>query len=242
MCVTDSHIGFLGAISPAITFLVSPLWGALADETGWHKRIMLLTFIGSIVFRTLLVYGHSMNFLVLSIVVALAATLNAPVKPLMDSAVMSMLKDKADYGRSRLFGQFGFGFGSFLSGQLAAYLSSGYKSVFIIQNFFSIPTTLLMLSFKPKKSAVKLIVPEKSASVRSPTHALKNNDPSPTSPKAVEKKADKVHVIQALKVVLKDVNILIFFTVVFLIGISSGIVGKIHIRICVYIVYVYVNI
>ena len=227
MCVTDSHIGFLGAISPAITFLVSPLWGALADETGWHKRIMLLTFIGSIVFRTLLVYGHSMNFLVLSIVVALAATLNAPVKPLMDSAVMSMLKDKADYGRSRLFGQFGFGFGSFLSGQLAAYLSSGYKSVFIVQNFFSIPTTLLMLSFKPKKSAIKLITPEKSANVRNTPNARKNNGLSLASPKAtVVVPADKVHVVQALKVVLKDVNILVFFTVVFLIGISSGIVGK----------------
>lgn len=30
----EVQIGFLGAITPAITFIVSPLWGALADLTG----------------------------------------------------------------------------------------------------------------------------------------------------------------------------------------------------------------
>ena len=30
----DAQIGILGAITPAVTFIVSPLWGALADSTG----------------------------------------------------------------------------------------------------------------------------------------------------------------------------------------------------------------
>jgi hypothetical protein len=32
--VSDTRIGILGAITPAITFIVSPLWSALADATG----------------------------------------------------------------------------------------------------------------------------------------------------------------------------------------------------------------
>lgn len=32
--VSANLIGVLGAITPAVTFLVSPLWGALADTTG----------------------------------------------------------------------------------------------------------------------------------------------------------------------------------------------------------------
>lgn len=38
--VADSLIGVLGAITPAVTFLVSPLWGALADTTGKHVFIL----------------------------------------------------------------------------------------------------------------------------------------------------------------------------------------------------------
>lgn len=100
----EKHIGILGAITPAITFIVSPIWGIVADTTGRHKRIMLLTFIGSVMLRCLLAIQKG-NIILLAILVASSALLNAPVKPLMDSAVMSMLKDKSDYGKSRLFGQ-----------------------------------------------------------------------------------------------------------------------------------------
>lgn len=40
--VSDAQIGILGAISPAITFLVSPLWGALADTTGNSNRTIII--------------------------------------------------------------------------------------------------------------------------------------------------------------------------------------------------------
>jgi hypothetical protein len=32
--ILDTSIGILGAINPAVTFIVSPLWGAFADSTG----------------------------------------------------------------------------------------------------------------------------------------------------------------------------------------------------------------
>ena len=65
---------------------------------------MLLTFLLSVIVRNGLVIWTD-NMAWLRFVVSLSALLNAPVKPLMDSAIMSMLVDKSDYGRSRLFGQ-----------------------------------------------------------------------------------------------------------------------------------------
>lgn len=144
----DNQIGLLGSITPAITFAVSPLWGALADSKNWHKQIMVFTFMGSVLLRTLLVY-NTKNVLWFSLIVALSATLNAPVKPLMDTAVMGVLKDKSDYGRCRLFGQCGFGLGSFLSGN---FLAGNVQGIFTVQCLLALPSMILMMLFSPKTS------------------------------------------------------------------------------------------
>ncbi len=53
---TDKQIGQLGAITPAVTFVVAPLWGALADGTGKHKDVLLFTFVASVVSRLLFIW------------------------------------------------------------------------------------------------------------------------------------------------------------------------------------------
>ena len=128
-------------------------------------------------------------------VVMITAALNAPVKPLMDAAVMSMLEDKSDYGRSRLYGQLGFGLGSWFVGP---FLSADMKYIFIAQALIAVPTALLMLTFKPKPQAG-------------------NNQ-------SVEKKKEDLHIGAALKHVVTDPKFLVFYFVVFIIGVSSGII------------------
>jgi PPP family 3-phenylpropionic acid transporter len=187
--IPNDKVGLLGAITPAITFIVSPLWGALADSTGRHKEIMLLTFIGSVVARSGLglINGKS-SIVYIFLIVAVSAILNAPVKPLMDSAVMSMLVDKSDYGRSRVFGQVGFGLGSYLVGP---FISKNIEYIFYLQLLFAIPTAALMAGFQPVKS---------------------------------EKKKEKVDVLAAINHMMSDPTVLVFFLMVFLIGVSSGVV------------------
>ena len=92
--ISDSRIGILGALNPLMIFLVSPLWGAFADKTGWYKEIMIMTFLGSLLSRLLLAFQFT-NFSLLCLVITVSAILNAPVKPLMDAIVMSMLNDKS---------------------------------------------------------------------------------------------------------------------------------------------------
>lgn len=185
----DNQVGLLGAITPAVTFLASPLWGALADSTGWHKHIMLLTFSGSVLVRSALALATKSTSIVwLYVIVACSAVLNAPVKPLMDSAVMSMLSDKSDYGRSRLYGQIGFGLGSYIVGPL---ISKDIKLIFLMQLLFAVPTSVLMAGFQPTQS---------------------------------EKKKENLDVLAAVNHMIADPRVIVFFSMVFLIGVSSGIV------------------
>lgn len=147
---------------------------------------MLLTFVGSIMARSALVAGNS-NVIWLSIIVALSAVLNAPVKPLLDSAIMSMLTDKSAYGKSRLFGQIGMGAGSFLTGLLR----SNYQLMFLAQAAFAVPTAYLMSLFQPKKQSLQ--------------------------------KESGGNILKALRKTV-TLKVIIFFMVVFVIGISSGII------------------
>jgi predicted MFS family arabinose efflux permease len=187
--IPNDKVGLLGAITPAITFIVSPLWGALADSTGRHKQIMLLTFVGSVLARSgLALTNGKTNIIYIFMIVSVSAILNAPVKPLMDSAVMSMLEDKSDYGRSRVFGQIGFGLGSYLVGP---FISKNIEYIFFLQLLFALPTAALMAKFQPVKS---------------------------------EKKKEKVDVLAAINHMMSDPNVLVFFLMVFLIGVSSGVV------------------
>lgn len=201
-------MGLLGAITPAVTFLVSPFWGALADSTGWHKHIMLLTFTGSVIARAgLALATKNTNILWLYAIVASSAVLNAPVKPLMDSAVMSMLADKSDYGRSRLYGQIGFGLGSYVVGPL---ISKDIKLIFLMQLVFAFPTSVLMAGFEPKKS---------------------------------DKQKQKLDVLAAINHMVSDYKVLVFFLMVFLIGVSSGIVENFaymriaEVRLCIRVLF-----
>lgn len=173
---------------------------------------MLLTFIGSILARTALIWCNG-NVVWLSLVVALSALLNAPVKPLLDSAIMSMLTDKSTYGKSRLFGQVGIGMGSFLVGPL---LSTNYKLMFLAQLLLAAPTAFLMTRFQPKQQQPP------PPSTASPTPSNKTGTAHAST--EMTKKPRGMDVWQALKHTLEEPKVLVFFLLVFIVGVSSGII------------------
>ncbi|KAL9181103.1 hypothetical protein ACHAXT_009908 [Thalassiosira profunda] len=114
-----SSIGLLGAVKPLTTFLVAPLWGILSDQSDNHVWTLQFTFLTSLAFQLLVGMNSSFRYLVVTVFAA--AVLNAPVKSLIDSIVMSKLtseEDKNQFGRMRLWGQLGFGVGSSFVGYL----------------------------------------------------------------------------------------------------------------------------
>ncbi|GMI00552.1 hypothetical protein TrVE_jg2449 [Triparma verrucosa] len=190
-----SWIGYLGSVNPITTFLISPLWGAYSDRHGNHKKILLLTFSSSVVTRLMMLL--SVNPVYLAANVFVTAALNAPVKPLLDNSVMAMLRDKGSYGKMRLYGQLGFGLGSSIVGILIAKSSLGYRLPFLIHGLVSIPTFFILKNFK---------VPS-----------------LPSSPSSVEgRNPEGPKFKEGLTLLTKNVDALVFFFLVFAVGVSSG--------------------
>ena len=115
--LSGRQIGFLAGISPLVSLAGAPLWGALADASRRHKVILTIAIAGAIILALLL--SQITVFAILILVVVVYALFAAPIIPLMDNAVMSILAEKKDqYGRQRIWGAVGWGLTAPLIGQL----------------------------------------------------------------------------------------------------------------------------
>lgn len=92
-----------------MTFVFTPLWGAVTDKSGMLKQILVLTFASSALLRVCLAARTSYLWIVT--LITLTAIMNAPVRPLLDSGALQILDDRSEYGKQRLWGQWGFGVG-----------------------------------------------------------------------------------------------------------------------------------
>ncbi|MCB0189521.1 MAG: MFS transporter, partial [Caldilineaceae bacterium] len=115
--LSERHIGLLTGLPPLLTLVVAPLWGALADATQRHQRL-LQTAVGGL-WVTILLLSLLRNPFWLFPVVVLYATFSAPIMPLVDNTVLALLGErKAIYGRLRLWGALGWGIAGTAAGLL----------------------------------------------------------------------------------------------------------------------------
>ena len=241
-------IGMLGAIKPFITFLVAPLWGVISDQTGSPFTVLYFTFLVSLVGQLGVSWRHDPSWIMAMIFVT--AFFNAPVKSLIDSMVMSNLKDGKLYGRLRLWGQLGFGVGSSVVGVLLSKSQeaqkrkeamgdvvlttaeiifdtrtimeklsqiwqkiSGYKLLFFAHAILSIPTLVCIRAFDrwtktDKPAATKRI---QRATNNEKGGVGKTNEYKP-------------NVLQGIQVLFHNRDALLFFFLVLVVGISSGVI------------------
>lgn len=105
---TGAEIGLLTGIPPLITLFASPFWTSLADVRRWHKFVMGLGIIVSLIAVFLLSFFTS--FPLVFVLIILFYIFISPVSSLADSATMNMLgEERAMYGRIRLGGTIGYG-------------------------------------------------------------------------------------------------------------------------------------
>ncbi len=115
--LSEGQIGLLAGIPPLLGLVAAPLWGALADATQQHRRLLTLAVIGSIGAVAILSQVTTLAWLLP--VVALYAFCNNPIIPLVDNSVLLMLGDrKAEYGKHRLWGAIGWGVAAMVLGAL----------------------------------------------------------------------------------------------------------------------------
>jgi PPP family 3-phenylpropionic acid transporter len=115
--MSGAEIGLLAGISPVVTWLAAPFWGALADSTQQHRTILVTTIVGSVVAVVLLAQTQSLLWLLP--LVALYAFFAAPIMPLVDNSLLQQLGERrALYGRQRVWGAIGWGVTALVAGVL----------------------------------------------------------------------------------------------------------------------------
>ncbi|MBK6433511.1 MFS transporter [Candidatus Amarolinea dominans] len=90
--MSASQIGLLSGLLPLVTLVSAPLWGGLADATQRHRPVLLLAMAGSIVAVAALSQTSGLRWLIPLVI--LNAFFLAPVIPLVDNTVLTMLGDR----------------------------------------------------------------------------------------------------------------------------------------------------
>lgn len=111
------QIGLLAAISPLVMLVSAPLWGASADWTKQHKRLLLVAIAGAL--GVVFIFSQTTSFAWIIPVVAVYAFFAAPIMPLVDASTMNWLGAQRNlYGRIRLWGAIGWGISAPVAGWL----------------------------------------------------------------------------------------------------------------------------
>jgi PPP family 3-phenylpropionic acid transporter len=114
---SGAQIGVLTGVPPLVTLIASPFWTGLADARRWHKLVMGLGILITVLVIFLLPSLRS--FLPVFLAVVLFQMFIAPVPSLADSATITMLgEERAMYGRIRLGGTIGWGLFAPIAGTL----------------------------------------------------------------------------------------------------------------------------
>jgi PPP family 3-phenylpropionic acid transporter len=101
-------IGLLMSLSPVVMLIAAPLWGALADATQQHRRLLFLTISAALLVVAGFLVATTLYQLIA--IVILYALVTAPITPLLDNSVNEQLgAQRQRYGRVRLWGAIGWG-------------------------------------------------------------------------------------------------------------------------------------
>jgi PPP family 3-phenylpropionic acid transporter len=136
---SGAQIGLLTGIPPLVTLIASPFWTGLADSKRWHKWVMGMGILVTVVVIFLL--QSVTSFVLVFTIIILFNTFLSPVPSLADSATMNMLgEERAKYGRIRLGGTIGWGIFAPIAGILVQKygLHAGFWtfSAIMLVNFF----------------------------------------------------------------------------------------------------------
>jgi PPP family 3-phenylpropionic acid transporter len=152
--LTGMQIGFLGAISPLVGLVITPVWGLINDRLSKAHLLLALASAGA----AISVFALSLTSLypIIILIVFFQSFFVMPVSTLIDSASLRLLGGRRElYGRQRLWGSIGFIITSVLLGQVLE--QTGLK--FILYGY-----AVLMGAF----CLTSLSLPRQQASVNRP--------------------------------------------------------------------------
>jgi len=255
-------IGILGAITPLMTLLASPIWGWWIDKhcgSSKSKSVVLLyAYLGSVCGRLampgLCEGGAESSGRKVALVGLIAATsfLFAPVKPLLDAMVMRRLDQRSTttnnnnnnknnsggvnaYGKMRLWGQIGFGVGSSLVGLCMRRFNEGmqgyellsmgmggknsYLFAFLAHAAVSVPTGVAIINCRVSDGDG-----DGDGDNNINVDDDENNDEEEDPQQDQNNNKNGVDIAAGLRLMTSQPPILLFFSLIFVIGMASGII------------------
>ena len=259
-------IGILGAITPLMTLLASPIWGWWIDKhcgSSKSKSVVLLyAYLGSVCGRLampgLCEGGAESSGRKVALVGLIAATsfLFAPVKPLLDAMVMRRLDQRSStttnnnnnknnsggvnaYGKMRLWGQIGFGVGSSLVGLCMRRFNEGmqgyellsmgmggknsYLFAFLAHAAVSVPTGVAIINCRVSDGDGDGDG-DNNISTSINVDDDENNDEEEDPQQDQNNNKNGVDIAAGLRLMTSQPPILLFFSLIFVIGMASGII------------------
>jgi PPP family 3-phenylpropionic acid transporter len=221
-------VGLLGSITPFTTFLFGPVWGLLSD-TLQAPFLILYTSIAISLLGQILV-GTVNDPYVLMALVCIKSVFGTPIRSIIDSLVLQQMNDRSQFGKMRLWGLIGSGLGTSIAGyflefdpieveaeKLTQQTSifeifceflkglSGYRLLFFVHVILHIPVFIAVrwLQIDRRNNDARKNVESKTESSAPPPKNLTSRE--------------------ALLSVAKNQDAVVFFVMVYAMGISGGI-------------------
>ncbi|MCU0487325.1 MAG: MFS transporter [Anaerolineales bacterium] len=127
--LSGHQIGSLAALHPLVTMVAAPTWGALADATSQHRRMLLVGLALSAL--SVAAFPLAQTFLGVMLCVFAFALFSAPLISLIDNSTLQQLGPRRDlYGKQRVWGSYGWGIAGYATGWMMGW--QGLPVIFII--------------------------------------------------------------------------------------------------------------
>lgn len=144
-----AQIGILAALMTATNLLAGPFWSAMADRFQLHDRMLPLMIMMTLPMALFLGLGR--DFVVLMVAIFLFAAILAPIVPMADNAVLTILGDqKRDYGKLRVWGSIGWGISAVIVGRLIEAVGMGSSFAMYITLMFLCGIVASRLPARPR--------------------------------------------------------------------------------------------
>jgi MFS transporter, PPP family, 3-phenylpropionic acid transporter len=127
--ITGFRLGFILSITPAMMFLVQPIYGYIADKVGYKKTLLIASALASVSFLGYIIQG---GFFYMAGVTILMSLFFNTTQPVLDSLALQLTNKntKFSYGSLRIAGAAGWSFMGIVTGYLIDNINT--QVIFII--------------------------------------------------------------------------------------------------------------
>lgn len=149
--LTPSQIGVLFAVGPLVMIIAQPLWGMLTDYWNSTKITLMILILCSA--ATALFFPFTFSFTHLLMLNIIYFFFHSAIPPIADVTAMSLLTDRNDFGKIRLWGSIGYAVGVLTIGKTLDFF--GLQLMFFLHSGLIVFALLLALKLPANKSGKK---------------------------------------------------------------------------------------